>query len=87
MLTWLRNNKTLSIIRAFFVFDAVIVKKINDERHGVQESIMVGNAVKNKKNHWLQILLKYSFIIVYAAATTNITGLASQLIVDFVKKD
>lgn len=69
------------------VFDAVIVKKINDERHGVQEGIMVGNAVKNKKNHWLQTLLKYSFIIVYAAATTNITGLASQLIVDFVKKD
>ncbi|RHN50903.1 putative Heat shock protein 70 family [Medicago truncatula] len=69
------------------VFDAVIVKKINDERHGVQEGIMVGNAVKNKKNHWKQTLLKYSFIIVHAAATTNITGLASQLIVDFVKKD
>jgi len=67
------------------VFDAVIVKKINDEGHGVQDGTMVGNAVNNKKNRWLQILLKYGFIIVYAAATTNITGLASQLIVDFVK--
>jgi len=32
------------------VFDAVILKKIKDEGHVVQEGTMVGNAVNNKKN-------------------------------------
>jgi hypothetical protein len=67
------------------VFDKIIVMMIKDEGHGVPESTMVGNAVNNKKNCWLQLLLKYTFQIVYAAATTNITGLASSLIVDFMK--
>jgi len=67
------------------VFDAVIVKKINDEGHGVQEGTMVGNAVNKKKNRWLRLLLNYTFEIVYAAASGNITGLASSIIVDFMK--
>jgi len=67
------------------VFDAIIVKKIKDEGHGVQEGIMVGYPVNKKKNRWLPLLAKYCFKVVYGAATGNITGLESSIIVDFRK--
>ncbi|RHN50926.1 putative Heat shock protein 70 family [Medicago truncatula] len=55
------------------VFDGIIVKKIKDEEHGVQEN--------KKKNHWLPLLLKYTFQVVYIAATNDITGLISSIFV------
>lgn len=67
------------------VFDPIILKMIKDEGHGVQEGTMVGYPVNKKKNRWIPLLDKYRFMIVNAAASTTITGLASSIIVDFMK--
>ncbi|XP_058779008.1 heat shock 70 kDa protein 18-like [Vicia villosa] len=67
------------------VFDPIIVKMIKKEGNGVKPGSVVGYPLNNRKNRWIFLLAKYSFQIVFSAATGNITGLVSSIIVDLFK--
>ncbi|KAJ1443148.1 Heat shock protein 70kD, C-terminal domain superfamily [Sesbania bispinosa] len=64
------------------VFDQIILKMIKDEDNGVPPGTVVGSAVNDKKTHWLSILAKYAFQVMYSSATGDIIGSASTVVVD-----
>ncbi|XP_050911729.1 heat shock cognate 70 kDa protein isoform X2 [Lathyrus oleraceus] len=63
-------------------FDPIIVKMIKNEGNGVKPGTVVGYPLNSRKNRWILLLAKYSFQIVYSAATGNITGLVSSIVLD-----